>query len=177
MTTIAWDGHYLVADKQADCVGYKIKVKKIYKINNHLVFASGSFDMINALYAWFENGADPEKYPKFQECEKNVHCLNIITPEKTIMRYESTPYPFIVDEPFFACGSGPTKTYAPKAAEAGCVVIDNSSLYRMDPDVPLIVPEVNPEAAAGYTRHATCHSTCTRPIPKAPTWIPLRKTS
>ena len=42
--------------------------------------------------------------------------------------------------------------YAPKAAAAGCTVIDNSSLYRMDPDVPLIVPEVNPDAIAGYTK-------------------------
>ncbi|MBF6601542.1 MAG: aspartate-semialdehyde dehydrogenase [Sphingorhabdus sp.] len=54
------------------------------------------------------------------------------------------------DIALFAAGSGPTKEYAPKAAAAGCVVIDNSSLYRMDPDVPLIVPEVNPEAIAGY---------------------------
>jgi aspartate-semialdehyde dehydrogenase len=55
------------------------------------------------------------------------------------------------DIALFAAGSGPTKIYAPKAAAAGCVVIDNSSLYRMDPDVPLIVPEVNPEAIDGYT--------------------------
>ena len=56
------------------------------------------------------------------------------------------------DIALFAAGSGPTKEYAPKAAEAGCVVIDNSSLYRMDPDVPLIVPEVNPDAVDGYTK-------------------------
>jgi len=56
------------------------------------------------------------------------------------------------DIALFSCGSGPTREYAPKAAAAGCVVIDNSSLYRMDPDVPLIVPEVNPEAIAGYTK-------------------------
>ena len=56
------------------------------------------------------------------------------------------------DIALFAAGSGPTATYAPKAAAAGCVVIDNSSLYRMDPDVPLIVPEVNPEAIDGYTK-------------------------
>ncbi len=56
------------------------------------------------------------------------------------------------DIALFAAGSGPTKIYAPKAAEQGCVVIDNSSLYRMDPDVPLIVPEVNPEAIDGYTK-------------------------
>ena len=56
------------------------------------------------------------------------------------------------DMALFAAGSGPTKIYAPKAAAAGCTVIDNSSLYRMDPDVPLIVPEVNPEAINGYTK-------------------------
>ena len=56
------------------------------------------------------------------------------------------------DIALFAVGSAATKEYAPKAAAAGCVVIDNSSLYRMDPDVPLIVPEVNPEAIEGYRR-------------------------
>jgi aspartate-semialdehyde dehydrogenase len=56
------------------------------------------------------------------------------------------------DIALFAAGSGPTKIYAPIAAAAGCVVIDNSSLYRMDPDVPLIVPEVNPDAIDGYKR-------------------------
>ena len=56
------------------------------------------------------------------------------------------------DMALFAAGSGPTKIHAPRAAEAGCTVIDNSSLYRMDPDVPLIVPEVNAEAIAGYRK-------------------------
>lgn len=56
------------------------------------------------------------------------------------------------DIALFAVGSEATKQYAPKAAKAGCVVIDNSSLYRYDPDVPLIVPEVNPEAIEGYAK-------------------------
>ena len=55
------------------------------------------------------------------------------------------------DIALFAIGSDATKTYAPKAAAAGCVVIDNSSLYRYDPDVPLIVPEVNADAIEGYS--------------------------
>ncbi|MDA5092597.1 aspartate-semialdehyde dehydrogenase [Aliiroseovarius sp. KMU-50] len=54
------------------------------------------------------------------------------------------------DMALFAVGSEATKTYAPKAAAAGCVVIDNSSLYRYDPDIPLIVPEVNPQAVHDY---------------------------
>jgi len=56
------------------------------------------------------------------------------------------------DMALFAAGSGPTKVHAPRAAAAGCTVIDNSSLYRMDPDVPLIVPEVNPQAIDLYRK-------------------------
>ncbi|MGR3496479.1 aspartate-semialdehyde dehydrogenase [Citreimonas sp.] len=56
------------------------------------------------------------------------------------------------DMALFAIGSEATKEYAPKAAGAGCVVIDNSSLYRYDPDVPLVVPEVNADAVMGYSK-------------------------
>jgi aspartate-semialdehyde dehydrogenase len=56
------------------------------------------------------------------------------------------------DMALFAIGSTATKIHAPRFAAAGCTVIDNSSLYRMDPDVPLIVPEVNPEAINGYLK-------------------------
>ncbi|MEM1020390.1 MAG: aspartate-semialdehyde dehydrogenase [Pseudomonadota bacterium] len=56
------------------------------------------------------------------------------------------------DIALFAAGSSVAKQYAPIAAKAGCVVIDNSSLFRMDPDVPLIVPEVNPDAIDGYKK-------------------------
>src|SRR6056300_1848981 len=56
------------------------------------------------------------------------------------------------DIALFAIGSSATKEFAPKAAAAGCIVIDNSSLYRYDPDVPLIVPEVNADAVMGYSK-------------------------
>lgn len=56
------------------------------------------------------------------------------------------------DIAFFAIGSDATKKFAPVAAKAGCIVIDNSSLYRYDPEVPLVVPEVNPEAVDGYAK-------------------------
>ncbi|MGB5559603.1 MAG: aspartate-semialdehyde dehydrogenase [Paracoccaceae bacterium] len=56
------------------------------------------------------------------------------------------------DIALFAVGSEATKQYAPKAAKSGCVVIDNSSLYRYDPQVPLIVPEVNADAIMGYSK-------------------------
>jgi len=54
------------------------------------------------------------------------------------------------DLALFSAGGGVAKEWAPKAAAQGCVVIDNSSAWRLDPDVPLVVPEVNAEAIDGY---------------------------
>ena len=56
------------------------------------------------------------------------------------------------DIALFSAGGATAKEWAPKAADAGCVVIDNSSAWRMDPDVPLIVPEVNAEDLADYSK-------------------------
>ncbi|WP_018873566.1 aspartate-semialdehyde dehydrogenase [Thioalkalivibrio sp. ALJ16] len=53
----------------------------------------------------------------------------------------------------FSPGAPVSAEYAPKAAAAGCVVIDNTSQFRYDPEIPLVVPEVNPEAVAGYKKH------------------------
>jgi len=50
----------------------------------------------------------------------------------------------------FSAGGSVSAEYAPKAAAAGCVVIDNTSHFRRDDDIPLVVPEVNPEAIADY---------------------------
>jgi aspartate-semialdehyde dehydrogenase len=50
----------------------------------------------------------------------------------------------------FSAGGSVSAEYAPKAAAAGCVVIDNTSHFRREPDIPLVVPEVNVEALAGY---------------------------
>ncbi len=57
-----------------------------------------------------------------------------------------------VDFALMSAGSGVSKEWAPRIAEAGCVVIDNSSCWRYDPDVPLIVPEVNADAVTGFTK-------------------------
>lgn len=53
----------------------------------------------------------------------------------------------------FSPGAKVSDIYAPVAASSGCVVIDNSSRFRMEPDVPLVVPEVNPEALQGFRAH------------------------
>ncbi len=73
--------------------------------------------------------------------------------DKTVTTQDLEEFDFAGwDIALFAIGSDATKKYAPRAAKAGCVVIDNSSLYRYDPDVPLIVPEVNPDAIEGYSK-------------------------
>lgn len=53
----------------------------------------------------------------------------------------------------FSAGASISKVYAPKAAAAGCVVVDNTSQFRYDDEIPLVVPEVNPEAIEEYRRH------------------------
>ena len=56
------------------------------------------------------------------------------------------------DIALFSAGASVSKEFAPKAAKQGAVVIDNSSYFRMDADVPLIVPEVNADSIKGYTK-------------------------
>lgn len=56
------------------------------------------------------------------------------------------------DIALFSCGGSRSLEFAPDAAKDGCVVIDNSSAWRMDPDVPLVVPEVNPHAVGDYKK-------------------------
>ena len=57
-----------------------------------------------------------------------------------------------IDIALFSPGSKVSAKHAPRAAAAGCVVIDNTAQFRMEPDVPLVVPEVNPEAIALYSK-------------------------
>jgi len=55
-----------------------------------------------------------------------------------------------VDIAIFSAGGDRSLTFGPSAAKAGAVVVDNSNAWRMDPEIPLVVPEVNPHAVAGY---------------------------
>src|SRR3546814_11111884 len=73
--------------------------------------------------------------------------------DRTLTVRDLAGYDFAgTDIALFSAGGDVSKEYAPKAGAAGCVVIDNSSAFRMDPDVPRVVPEVNPDALARYGR-------------------------
>jgi aspartate-semialdehyde dehydrogenase len=65
-----------------------------------------------------------------------------------------------VDVALFSAGSGPSKEWAPVAAAAGALVVDNSSAWRMDPDVPLCVPEANLEAARRPPKGIVANPNC-----------------
>ncbi len=66
-----------------------------------------------------------------------------------------------IDIAVFSAGGGPSREYAPKFAEAGAIVVDNSSAWRMDPDVPLVVSEVNPEAIQNLPKGIIANPNCT----------------
>lgn len=74
---------------------------------------------------------------------------------------ELTPESFHeIDIALFSAGGGISSDFAPIAAEAGCIVIDNSSAFRMDPDVPLIIPEINGKDALNPARNIIANPNC-----------------
>lgn len=77
------------------------------------------------------------------------------------------------DIAFFSAGGSISKKFGPIAARAGALVIDNSSAFRMDPTVPLIIPEINPEACAGH-RGIIANPNCSTIIAIVPLW-PIHK--
>ena len=78
-----------------------------------------------------------------------------------------------VDTALFSAGGSQSKKYAPAAVKAGAVVVDNSSAFRMSPDVPLVVPEVNPEAIKTH-KGIIANPNCSTIIANVPVY-PLHK--
>ena len=68
------------------------------------------------------------------------------------------------DVALFSAGGGTSREWAPRFAAAGAIVVDNSSAWRMDPQVPLVVSEVNPAALAGIERGIVANPNCTTMI-------------
>ena len=66
-----------------------------------------------------------------------------------------------IDVALFSAGATASRAHAPRFAEAGIVVVDNSSAWRMDPDVPLVVPEVNADALADIPKNIVANPNCT----------------
>jgi len=82
----------------------------------------------------------------------------------------ATADPAGIDVALFSAGATGSKAHAPRFAEAGCLVVDNSSAWRMDPDVPLVVSEVNPhaidQAVKGIIANPNCTTMAAMPVMK-----------
>ena len=78
-----------------------------------------------------------------------------------------------VDIAFFSAGGSISRKFAKAVTDAGAVMIDNSSAYRMDPDVPLVIPEINPEAAFAH-KGIIANPNCSTIIAITPIW-PIHK--
>ena len=78
-----------------------------------------------------------------------------------------------IDIALFSAGGARSKEFAPSAAKAGAVVVDNSSAFRMDPDVPLIIPEINPQQIQKH-KGIIANPNCSTIIAIVPVW-PLHK--
>ena len=84
--------------------------------------------------------------------------------DKTFVVEEAKPECFSrFDIAIFSAGGTPSKQLVPECAKRGCIAIDNSSAFRMDPEVPLIVPEVNPHALKGH-KNIIANPNCTTAI-------------
>jgi aspartate-semialdehyde dehydrogenase len=79
-----------------------------------------------------------------------------------------------LDIALFSAGAGTSRELAPRVAAAGAVVIDNSSAWRMDPDVPLVVSEVNPDALADIRKGIVANPNCTT-MAAMPVLAPLHR--
>ena len=80
---------------------------------------------------------------------------------EVVVEDAATADPSGLDVALFSAGAGTSRALAPRYAEAGVTVVDNSSAWRMDPDVPLVVSEVNPEAVHAARKGIIANPNCT----------------
>ena len=105
----------------------------------------------NQMIACLEERNFPVKFIKFLASHRSAGCkLKFRDKEIKVEELKEDSFKGI-DIAIFSAGGGPSKKFAPCAAKDGCIVVDNSSAWRMDSEVPLVIPEVNPDAIKDYT--------------------------
>jgi 20S proteasome alpha/beta subunit len=118
MTTIVWDGKTLAADRQANAVGMRRLVTKIFKIDRNLVAVSGDYDLAQDMIKWMQDGGEPKTFPETQkDIDKMVNVLWLPSPDK-IFTFERSPNPLDFSANKVICmGSG--RDFAYGALEMG----------------------------------------------------------
>jgi aspartate-semialdehyde dehydrogenase len=119
------------------------------KFNVAVVGATGAVG--NQMIACLEERKFPVKSIKFLASSRSLgRKLDFMGDAVAVEELKENSFK-AVDIALFSAGGGTSEKFAPFAAKHGCVVIDNSSAWRMDSEVPLVVPEVNPHSVAQYT--------------------------
>ena len=119
------------------------------KFNIAVVGATGAVG--NQMITCLEERKFPVKSVKFLASHRSAgRKLEFRDEEITVKELKEDSFKGI-DIAIFSAGGDTSEKFAPCAAKDGCVVVDNSSAWRMDPDVPLVIPEVNPDAVKDYT--------------------------
>ena len=86
-----------------------------------------------------------ESYTLFASAKSAGSQIDFMGEKYTVQELNEHSFDDGFDIALFSAGGSTSEKFAPIAAEHGCLVIDNSSAWRMDPEVPLVVPEVNPQ--------------------------------
>jgi len=107
MTVIAWDGKTLAADKRTSFGGLHATTTKIHRLRDgSLVGGSGGTAVIQEMVAWLDAGADPATFPAAQRTEKESVAMLVVRPDRSLVQYDTTPYPSYIENDKWAIGSG-----------------------------------------------------------------------
>lgn len=122
---------------------------EVFKMNNKkyklaLVGATGLVGR-TALQVLEEKKLPISEYVFFASSKSAGTKINFMGKEYTVRELKEDSFDEGFDFAIFSAGGDTSKHFSPIAASKGCIVVDNSSAFRMNPDVPLVVPEVNPE--------------------------------
>lgn len=133
MTVIAWDGKTLAADRLVCFGGTRAHVTKIRRVGDLIIGGAGATELIYAMLDWFDKGADPKEFPTSQRERNNCPSILVVTRDAKILHYESTPDPIVIENKFWAIGSGSTFALAAmhlgrdsrEAVEVACALDSN----------------------------------------------------
>jgi hypothetical protein len=105
MTIVAWDGHTLAADKLGDSNGLRRTTTKIRRFDGGLFGSAGLASRAEQIFEWIKAGAQPETIPAFQLTDEYQSVL-VVRNDRSVWIYAHGPYPFEMEDPFHAIGSG-----------------------------------------------------------------------
>lgn len=105
MTVVCFDGKTLAADKQASNGNTKSTVTKIHRVGDLLIGYTGVLGQGLEMVEWIRRGRRIDEFPPSQRVEDDF-CCTVVIDGGRILVYERTPYPFVVEDPVYAVGSG-----------------------------------------------------------------------